>query len=145
LDGNQTVELSLQLGVSAALVLAMSVLHSLGLVAISRLLPLGKGRLSERHFDARSSWLLGALGLLLFMLHIAEIWLFAGLYLAIGAMRSLEEALYYSAAAYATLGRTADYFPDEWRLLGAVEALIGFILISWSTAFMATTMNRLRR
>lgn len=60
-------------------------------------------------------------------------------------MHSLEEALYYSASAYATLGQTAEYFPDEWRLIGAVEALIGFVLISWSTAFMATTLNRLRR
>jgi hypothetical protein len=55
----------------------------------------------------------------------------------------LEKALYYSASAYATLGRTADYFPVTWRLIGAIEALIGFILIGWSTAFMVTTMRKL--
>ncbi len=77
MESGDTVELGLQLGVSAALVLAMTVFHSLGLVAISRLLPLGAERLKERHFDARASWLLGCLGLLLFVLHIAEIWLFA--------------------------------------------------------------------
>jgi hypothetical protein len=42
------------------------------------------------------------------------------------AIGSLEAALNCSASAYATLGRTADYFPADWRLVGAFEALIGF-------------------
>ena len=138
------VQLSVQLGVSALLVLSMTIVHSLGLAGASRLLPIDKERLEKRHFDLRGALLLGGLGLTLFALHIAEIWLFAAFYLLVGAMQSLEEALYYSASAYATLGRTADYFPDAWRLIGAVEALIGFVLISWSTALMVTTMNRLR-
>lgn len=139
-----SVQLGIQLGVSALLVLVMTMLHSLGLALVSRLLPIDKERLEQRHFDLRGMMLLGTLGLALFALHIAEIWLFALFYLMVDAMQSLEEALYYSASAYATLGRTADYFPNEWRLIGAIEALIGFVLISWSTAFMVTTMNRLR-
>lgn len=142
---SQSVQLGVQLGVSALLVLTMTMLHSLGLVWVSRLLPIEKDRLEDRHFDMRGMMLLGTLGLALFALHIAEIWLFALFYLMVDAMQSLEEALYYSASAYATLGRTADYFPNQWRLIGAIEALIGFVLISWSTAFMVTTMNRLRR
>ena len=63
-------------------------------------------------------------------------------FLLVSAM-NLPEALFYSASAYATLGWTADYFPTSWRLIGAVEALIGFILIGWSTAFMVTTMRKL--
>ena len=139
------MELGLQLTLSAALVLVMTVVHTLGLLAISRVLPLEGDRLDQRSFDLKSAWLFGRLGLLLFILHILEIGMFAGLYLALGAMKSVEEALYYSASAYATLGRTADYFPDEFRLIGAVEALIGFILISWSTAFLATILNKLRQ
>ena len=45
--------------------------------------------------------------------------------------------------AYATLGRTADYFPPDWRLIGALEALIGFLLIGWSKAFIVSKANRL--
>jgi hypothetical protein len=59
-------------------------------------------------------------------------------------MQTLEEALFYSASAYATLGWTADYFPPEWRLIGAIEALVGFLMLGWSTAFVVATMNRLR-
>lgn len=83
------------------------------------------------------------MGLLIFMLHVAEIFIFAGFYMATGSIRTLEEALYYSASAYATLGASADFFPDEWRLIGAMEALIGFILIGWSTAFMVKTIDKL--
>ena len=36
-------------------------------------------------------------------------------------------------------------FPVEWRLVGALEGLIGFLLIGWSTAFFVTDMNRLLR
>lgn len=134
----------LLLALSAAVVLVMSVVHSLGLLGISRLLSLGADHLEKQQFDTKSAWLFGRLGLLLFLLHIVEIWMFAALYLTIGASKSLEEALYYSAAAYATLGITPDHFPGEWRLIGAVEALIGFVLISWSTAFLATVLHKLR-
>ena len=68
--------------------------------------------------------------------------IFAMFYLAIGTVPQLEDALYYSASAYATLGLTAD-FPEQWHLIGALEGIVGFVLIGWSTAFMATTMSRL--
>lgn len=139
-----TVELGVQFGASAGLLLVMVVIHSLGLLQISNVLNLSDDDLKEKSFDFRSIVLLGVMGLMLFGLHILEIFVFAGFYLAIGAMQTLEEALYYSASAYATLGRTAEYFPSEWRLIGAIEALIGFLLIGWSTAFMVKTMNRLR-
>jgi ascorbate-specific PTS system EIIC-type component UlaA len=34
-------------------------------------------------------------------------------------------------------------FPEEWRLVGALEALVGFLLIGWSTAFMVQTLRRI--
>lgn len=140
-----TAEIGLQLGVSACLVLAMTIVHGLGLLGISRFLHLNKDRLEEHDLNLRALILMGIVGMSVFALHMLEIWLFAAFYIAVGAISSLEEALFYSASAYATLGRPADYFAQEWRLIGALEALIGFVLIGWSTAFMVTTMNRLRR
>ena len=139
-----TLDLGLQLGTSAALVLVMVIIHAVGLLSISRLLHLRSEELKEKTLDARSIGLLGAMGLMLFALHIFEIFLFALFYLAVEGMQTLEEALFYSASAYATLGWTAEYFPPQWRLIGAFEALVGFLLIGWSTAFMVGTMNRLR-
>lgn len=139
-----TIALGIQLAASAGLVLVMTVIHGLGLVGISKGLNLDEERLKEHAFDVKAVGLMCALALLLFVLHIVEIFVFAGFYLAVGALPVLEEALYYSASAYATLGRTAEYFPGEWRLLGAIEALIGFLLIGWSTAFIVSNVNKLR-
>ncbi|MGI8705438.1 MAG: hypothetical protein ACR2JJ_06555 [Sphingomicrobium sp.] len=142
--GESTVALGIQLATSAALVLVMVMIHAIGLLAISRVLHLRGDELKEKSLNARSVGLLGTMGLMLFALHIFEIFLFALFYLSVEGMQTLEEALFYSASSYATLGWTAEYFPPEWRLIGAFEALVGFLLIGWSTAFMVGTMNRLR-
>ncbi|MDP8994021.1 MAG: two pore domain potassium channel family protein [Pseudomonadota bacterium] len=144
-DGDATANLALQLGAAAAMVVLMTLIHGLGLIGISKMLKLDKERLEELRFNKRAIGLICGVALLLFALHVTEIAVFAAFYLLIDAMNALEEALYYSASAYTTLGRTAEYFPEEWRLIGAIEALIGFLLIGWSTAFIVTMTNRLRR
>lgn len=140
---DSTIDLGLQLLAIGGLSLVIVVMHTLGLVGISRLLGLQEKRLLEHDFDYRAVGLIGSFGLLLILLHMAEIVVFALFYLAVGGMQTFEEAMFYSASAYATLGWTAEYFPPDWRLIGALEALIGFILIGWSTAFMVTTMRKL--
>lgn len=142
-EGAQTVTLGKQLVSAGGMMLVMTVTHALGLTGISRLLDLRKEHLKEMSFSFKSIALMSGMGLLLLALHALEIGIFAVFYLLIDAMQTLEEALYYSASAYATLGRTADYFPADWRLIGALEALIGFLLIGWSTAFIVSKANRL--
>jgi hypothetical protein len=137
-------ELGLQLAASAGLVVAMIVIHSVALIEFSRRLHLRQEELRDRRFDYTAVALMAVLGLLLFLLHLIEILIFAGFYMAVGAIRYFEAAFYYSASVYATLGTTGDVFAEEWRLVGAIEAVIGFILIGWSTAFMVSTVNRLR-
>lgn len=135
----------IQLAAATGMALLMTLIHGAGLIGIARMLRLRKKRLEQRAFDRGALLLLGAVGMLVFALHTLEIGVFALLYLIVGAIRAFGDALFYSAAAYATLGRTEEYFPAGWRLVGAFEALIGFLLIGWSTAFVANTMSRLRR
>jgi hypothetical protein len=80
----------------------------------------------------------------LITLHFIEIWLFALLYDFVGALRSFQEALYVSTADYATLGAGITV-SHQWRLVSAIEGLIGFILIGWSTAFFFRVLERLER
>lgn len=136
-------DLGLQLAVVAGFVLVMVVVHSAGLVGISRALRLHDERNIPNEFGLRAAFLMGSYGLLLFALHFLEIFVFAAFYRAVGAMRSMEEALYYSASCYATLGASTTGFSEEWRLVGALEALVGFILIGWSTAFMVRTLRKI--
>ena len=137
------VTLGFQLGVTAGFVLLMTVMHSVGLLGISKMLRLDSDRLRRHEMDFGAIMLLAGVGLCIVFLHIIEIVVFGIFYLAVQGVGTIEEALFYSASAYATLGWTAEYFPPQWRLIGALEALIGFVLIGWSTAFMVSTMNKL--
>jgi Ca2+/Na+ antiporter len=142
-QSSETVDIVVQLGASMLLVVICTVIHALGLAGASRFLNLEEDRLKEHDFDLSALMLMCGMALCLFLLHMLEITVFAIFYLLVGAVASLEEALHYSASTYATLGRTADYFPDDWALMGAIEALIGFLLIGWSTAFIVRNVNRL--
>lgn len=145
MEGSSAAQLGLQLAAAAGLVLIMTVVHGVGLATVSKALGLDDERLEELDFNFRAVLLMCGMALALFALHMVEIAIFAGFYIAIGALQTLEEALFYSASAYATLGRTADYFPLEWRLVGAIEALIGFLLIGWSTAFIVSNSSKMRK
>jgi len=138
------IGLSVQLGLTAALGLFMTISHTLGLLLISRVLRLEDRTLHPHAMDFRMLLLIGSMGFLVALLHIVEIVAYAALYLYAGAMPDFEDALYHSATAYSTLGMADGSFPRNWRLVGAFEGLTGFVLIGWSTAFMVSTMNRMR-
>ena len=140
----EAIEIWIQFGAAGLMVAIMALIHGLGLVGITKAYDLSDERLEKRDFDVKAILLMGVMALSLFVLHVLEIWAFALFYMAVDAIHSLEEALYYSASAYATLGYTADYFPQEWRLLGASEGLAGFLMLGWSTAFLVHNINKLR-
>ena len=138
-------QLWVQLLVSAGFVVLMVIVHGLGLLGISRFLAIDPDRLERRKLSFGALGLVASTGLLLFVLHIVEIAIFAFFFLWVDThINTLDDAIYYSASAYATLGTTDATIPAQWRLIGAFEALIGFVLIGWSTAFVARMMSRLR-
>jgi hypothetical protein len=143
-EASEAVELWIQLGAAGLMVAVLTLIHGLGLVGISKLFKLQDERLEEHAFDSSALVLMATLAFSLFILHALEIGLIGGFYMAIGAIGTIEEALFYSASAYATLGYTAEYFPENWRLLAASEALVGFLLLGWSTAFLVHNINKLR-
>ena len=134
-----------QLLAAALLALLAVLIHGGGVVGIAHILGLDRERARARRLHPRTIAVLSAVALLLFGLHLAEIALFACFYLAVGAVADLEQALFYSASAYSTLAQPETDFPVEWRLLGALEGLVGFLMIGWSTAFFVTDMNKLLR
>jgi hypothetical protein len=137
--------LLIQLAAAAALIVLMAVVHGVGVATIAHWLGLDRERVKVRRLHPRTVAILSGIALLLFALHVAEIALFALFYFAVGAVSDVEQALFYSASAYATLGQPEASFPVEWRLVGALEGLAGFLLLGWSTAFFVTDMNKLLR
>lgn len=127
------------------LVVLMIIVHGLGVVGVTKLLRLEDEALKAHRLNGRAFGLLTSMALAMFTIHALEIWIYAGFYLAVGAIGELETALYFSASAYATLGHPDVGFPIRWRLVGAFEGLVGFLLIGWSIAVFVTDMNKLLR
>ncbi|MBU6266074.1 MAG: two pore domain potassium channel family protein [Sphingomonadales bacterium] len=76
-------------------------------------------------------------------LHGIEIWTFAGVYIATGAVPDLESALYFSTISYSTVGYNDTHILPAWRLLGAFESILGIILLGWSTSFFFRMLGRI--
>jgi voltage-gated potassium channel Kch len=77
------------------------------------------------------------------LLHLAEISVWAAFYLWQDAMPDLASALYFSAVTYTTTGYGDLVLAEEWRLLGAVEALTGILMCGWSTGFFFAVVHRM--
>lgn len=137
-----------ELFLSTVMVMVTVTIHATGLYLLSRLLRLEE--LQERHEHIHPMSRHGiavtlAVSLGLFVLHGIEIWLYAFLFLAIGSVEGLREAVYFSTITYGAIGYSDAAMAEQWRLVSAIEGINGLILIGWSTAFFVTLIARMRR
>lgn len=138
----------LNLVISTAMVLFTVMLHGLGMALLGRLLRNEVQDERAMHLPALSPRNLAftlITVLALFFLHGLEIWSYALLYLANGAIRSLEVAVYFSTISYAAIGYSDHYIQPGWRLVAGIEGINGLLLLGWSTAFFVTMVARLGR
>jgi hypothetical protein len=91
----------------------------------------------------RGTWLFIQLAGWIILLHLIEITAWAGFYVWKAAMPDLQSALYFSAVTYTTTGYGDVVLPQEWRLVGAIEALTGILMCGWSTGFFFLVVNRM--
>ena len=77
------------------------------------------------------------------VLHLIEIGVWAVFYLWKDAMADLSSAVYFSAVTYTTTGYGDLVLPEEWRLVGGVEALTGILMCGWSTGFFFAVVSRM--
>ena len=135
--------MSMQLATGGLLILATTVVHSAVTFAVMRLL-----RLSARHGWARGAQtaralLLGTVILLLCYAALVEAALWAGVYVAVGAVAGFEPALYFSIVTFTTLGYGDVVLDPGWRLLGALQSANGIILFGWTTALVVALLQHL--
>lgn len=135
-----------QFVIASALVVLCVFIHGFGMFGLNRALRSEAAVERLRRLNALSPrGVLFTLGMVVSMLalHGLEIWLFALVYLALGAIPSLESALYFSTISYSTVGYNDTHVLANWRLLGAFESLLGMILLGWSTAFLFRMVGRI--
>lgn len=136
--------LGMQLIVSTAMVALTVVTHLMGLSVLIAASQRHSGRLQNNRAFALQILVLVGVSFGLFLLHGVEIWTYATLYYKVGAIRSFEDALYFSTATYATIGYGELSLSRSWRILGAIEGANGVILLGWSTAFFISIVGRIR-
>jgi len=138
------MSLWLQLLAATLLIVLVVVIHGTGVVVTTKLFKAENRLIRGRQLAFREFRLMVPMALCLFGLHVIEIFVCALFYQAVGEVAGIDKALYVSASAYTTLGITGDTL-THWRLVGAFEALAGFLLIGWSSAVFVTDMEKILR
>jgi hypothetical protein len=91
----------------------------------------------------RPTWLIIGIAGWLVLLHIIEISVWAFFYAMAHGMPDLQTAFYFSSVTYTTVGYGDVVLPQEWRLVGGVEALTGILMCGWSTGFFFAVTSRM--
>lgn len=136
--------LLIQFIVSALLVVATFTIHFVGLVALSALMR------RRGHHPATLTTMVGqgasilSIVLTLFLLHAIEICVYAAAFRIVGAVETVETALYFSTSTFTTVGFGDIVLTPDWRLMAAAESMNGFLLIGWSTAFLVSVTGNVR-
>ncbi len=99
-------------------------------------------RRSVPHPTLFAAIMVGAVGLLLALLHGMEAVIWAIAYVALGAFDSYRHALLYSFDSITTRGASGLLLDGEWALMGALEAANGMLLFGVSTAFVFAVIER---
>jgi hypothetical protein len=144
-DVSASISLGLQLFWGLLLLVLIVSVHGAGIVGATRLLRLEDTTLRAHRVDVKAFGILIGIALILFALHLLEVIIFALFYMVVGAIRDFETALFFSISAFTTLGLPDVGLPNDWRIVAALEGLVGFLLIGWSTAVFITDMNKLLR
>ncbi len=134
-----------QLSIATVMVCLTVGIHGIGLYLLARVLRLERQAEKEMHFSAfsqRGIFTTFAVVLGLFSLHGIEIWLYAFLYLLLGAIPDLETAVYFSTITFGTIGYDDEAMSHSWQLVSAIEGINGILLLGWSTAFFISLISR---
>jgi voltage-gated potassium channel len=90
----------------------------------------------------RTFWIsLGAV-IPLFFGHFAQVGLWAGFLVWLGALQSYNDAFYFSLVTFATLGYGDIVLAPDYRIFGALGATCGSLMLGWSTALIFAAISR---
>ncbi len=120
------------------LIISITVMiHTFGLMAVTHTVGLLTARF--RMHGKRSRILaMNSVVIGLFAILSVEIWLWAIVYDFLGVVADFPTALYFSTSTFSTVGYGDVVAAQSWRLLAALQAVNGFLLIGWSTAYLVS-------
>ncbi len=133
--------------IGSALIAVTVVIHAIGTTAWVR--HLAQKYVGQQVWSSRRAMLvLVNTALIVFVLHVLEIVIWAGAYLAlvpVTELASFEEAVYFSFVTFTTLGYGDISLSQGYRLLSGIEALNGILLVGWTTAMIFSVVQSMWR
>jgi hypothetical protein len=128
---------------SIPLIVSTVIIHVVGLglfnVKMVQVLTAVKDR---PHFTSAFALVIGFTAIWATFLHAIEAGIWAAAYLLLKAVPDGHTAMLYSVSAITTYGHSQIFLTDNYRLLGALEALNGIILLGMTTALMYGLIQR---
>lgn len=122
---------------SLPLIVLTVIIHVFGLGLINQRIVLVSSGLMERsHPTAMFMLVMGTTTLLATILHGIEATIWATIYWLLNALPDGRSALLYSLSAITSYGHANMYLEARWQLMGAMEALNGWLLFGLTTAFL---------
>jgi len=102
-------------------------------------------RMERHHPTVVFALVMGTATLLASILHAVEAVIWAVSYQLVGAQSDYKSAMLYSMGAMTTFGHAGVFLEDRWQLMGAIEALSGWLLFGLTTAFLFGMIHKLGR
>lgn len=93
-----------------------------------------------RRFANTGAVIVGVLVIL--FVHTVNVWIWAIVFIVVGAFDAMEPALYFSIVSFTTVGFGDVILNPDWRLLSGLTAANGFLTFGWSTAYMVELVRR---
>lgn len=131
---------------SPSLIALTVAIHVLGVAMMALVMEKIRFQLDNRSLGLRYVipiviGLVGAVGLLLAVLHGIEATIWAAAYLWLGALGSPRDAMLYSVDSMSTRGASGLRLQRHWQMMGALEAGDGMLLFGISTAYIFAMMQ----
>ncbi|WP_163338490.1 potassium channel family protein [Desulfopila sp. IMCC35008] len=127
--------------IAIVMIVITTVVHSAGMMLSIRLIKLKPGMLRDQLLHRRAFGV-AAIVIIMFCFSLLEVLLWAIPYLAFGAVKGFEEAVYFSMVTYTTLGYGDIVLAEQWRLLTSFEAANGIIMFGWTTAIVMAVIKK---
>lgn len=100
---------------------------------------------AESRFSAtgKTTYVISMIMIMLFIGHLVQVAIWAGLFMFIGEFSDYLTAFYHSMVNFASLGYGDIVMSEHWRLLGAIESCIGVLMFGVSAGAMLSIMSYL--
>lgn len=125
------------------LIVLTVVIHVVGLGLVSqKAVAIAITMIKRRNPKAAFMLVTGATTLLATCLHALEVGIWAAAYWIIDAFPDFRSSMLYSLNAITSYGHTTLTLQDQWQLMGALEALNGWLLFGLTTAFLFAVIGK---